>query len=252
MNGTPAVFPLATREALARREPLSLADDHIDVWAFTLDADPSLESACRHCLSETERAKADRFLAEDLRRRYVIAHGTLRHILGRYCRLDPALLVFEASPAGKPRLQSPGNAPAFNLTHSEDRALLGVSGAELGIDLEKERSDVDMLAIGRNYFFGSEREALERARSDRRAELFFRYWVAKEAVLKAQGVGLGMPLDRFRVDFAPDGLTASVTSFDPARLGSDWTLRMLSCGPGWAGAVAARGRDWNVRLNPRP
>jgi 4'-phosphopantetheinyl transferase len=75
-----------------------------------------------------------------------------------------------------------------------------------------------------------------------------RYWVAKEAVLKAQGVGLGFPLDRFRIDFLPDGHAARLESLDPVALSPHWTVRMLPCESGWLGAIAALGTDWGVRL----
>ena len=75
---------------------------------------------------------------------------------------------------------------------------------------------------------------------------FLRYWVAKEAVLKAQGVGLAFPLDAFAIVFARDGATARVTSTDPRRLSPAWTVRMLSVGAGWPAAVAAAGDDWTL------
>ncbi|HVW69348.1 MAG TPA: 4'-phosphopantetheinyl transferase superfamily protein [Steroidobacteraceae bacterium] len=184
--------------------------------------------------------------------RYTIAHAVLRNLLGRYCQVHPASLNFTSGAGGKPQLHLPGSDACpirFNLTHSEDRALVGVgTRAEVGIDLERQRTDIEALAIGRHYFYGAERDALELAGPEGRIELFFRYWVAKEAVLKAQGVGLGLPLDRFRVDFLAGGMAARVTSLDPARLANDWTVKMLPCEPGWAAAVASRGTDWDVRL----
>ena len=184
------------------------------------------------------------------RTRYTIAHGVLRHLLGRYCEVTPESLRFEASAAGKPSLHTPG-LPAhaarlhFNLSHCDDRALVGVSeGRELGVDLEKVRSNIEALSISRNYFFGSERDAI--AASPTPDNTFFRYWVAKEAVLKAQGIGLGFPLDRFHVAFNPGNESARVDTFDPVALAADWTVRMLPCESGWLAAVAARGSDWVV------
>jgi phosphopantetheinyl transferase len=67
-------------------------------------------------------------------------------------------------------------------------------------------------------------------------------------VLKAQGIGLGFPLDQFRVDFLPDGHAARIETFDASRLDGGWTVRMLPCEPGWLAAVAARGEDWVVKV----
>jgi 4'-phosphopantetheinyl transferase len=119
---------------------------------------------------------------------------------------------------------------------------------ELGVDLERVRSNIEALAISRHYFFGAERAAIESAAPELIEQAFFRYWVAKEAVLKAQGIGLGFPLDRFRVDFLPGGDRATIETLDPERLEAGWTIRMLSCEPGWLGAVAARGDRWKIAL----
>jgi len=253
---SPPVRPLlasAPETLLALPGARPIEPDSVHVWCFTLQGSPNLIASCREKLSAAERERADRFVFDRDRIRYTIAHAMLRHLLSLYCGTSPQSLVFQAAATGKPSLQSA--APAlplhFNLSHSEDRALLGVSlRRELGVDLERVRSNVETLSISRHYFFGSERAAIEAAASQERDNLFFRYWVAKEAVLKAQGIGLGFPLDRFRVDFLPSAQTARVETFDPGALEPDWTVRMLACEPGWLGAVAARGMDWEVVTEP--
>ena len=232
--------------------PLTLQPDTIHVWAFDLEGPPALLELCRTCLSSEERRRADRFVFARDRGHHTVAHAVLRHLLGRYCGVAPASLQFDVTAAGKPSLQIPAGHPAgihFNLTHSGGRALLGVShGRELGIDLEQVRSNIEALSISRNYFFGSERDAIEQALSATRDNTFFRYWVAKEAVLKAQGIGLGFPLDQFRVDFLPGDAVARIETFDASKLDSGWTIRMLPCDEGWLAAVAARSDDWAVKV----
>jgi 4'-phosphopantetheinyl transferase len=254
---TPLTSPVAAlavvgpETLVARPGSLTLQRDTLHIWAFTLEGTAEFVELCRGCLSGEERRRADRFVFARDRIHYTVAHGVLRHLLGRYCDSAAGTVQFNTTAAGKPALQNPaGNAPGihFNLTHSGGRALLGVSqGRELGIDLEQVRSNIEALSISRNYFFGSERDAIEGAPSAIRDNMFFRYWVAKEAVLKAQGVGLGFPLDRFRVDFLPGGHAARIETLEPERLERGWTVRMLPSDAGWFGAVAARGEDWDVK-----
>jgi 4'-phosphopantetheinyl transferase len=260
-----ATFTALNPEALLTLAgPLALELDTVHVWAFELDGTRALVEQCRSYLSIGERQRADRFVFERDRVHHTVAHGVLRHLLGRYCGIRPESLQFSVTAAGKPALaRLPGNPaegppgnpagvpPAihFNLTHSGGRALLGVSqGRELGIDLEQVRPNIEVLSISRNYFFCSERDAIEGALSVTRDSLFFRYWVAKEAVLKAQGIGLGFPLDQFRVDFLPGDAEARIETFDPGRLDGGWTVRMLPSEAGWLAAVAARGQDWVVKV----
>jgi 4'-phosphopantetheinyl transferase len=240
-------------EGLMRRtSPLRLAANTVDLWAFELAGPAALVEVCRSLLSPTERQRADRFVFARDRVRHTVAHGVLRRLLGLYCGLPPETLQFEVTSAGKPSLQTgstriPGIR--FNLSHSEDRALMAVSdGLELGVDLERIRCNIDALSISHHYFFGAEREAIEGAPEETRHDLFFRYWTAKEAVLKAQGIGLGFPLDRFCIRFAADQPTAHVETFDPEQLQPDWRVRVLPCDAGWAGAVVSRGTQWDTRF----
>lgn len=244
LQSTSVLLPPET--LLSRCDPLRLEPDTLHIWGFNLEGEPAMVEHCRALLSAQERHRADRFVFAHHRTRYTVAHGVLRHLLGRYCGVAPESLGFEAPAAGKPTLRGEA-APHFNLTHSEDGALLGVSSShELGIDLERMRANIEARSISHHYFFGSEREEI--ATSATPDTTFYRYWVAKEAVLKAQGIGLGFPLDRFRVAFLPGEEMARIDTFDPTALSGDWTVRMLPSERGWLAAVAARGTDWLVKL----
>ncbi|MGH8211472.1 MAG: 4'-phosphopantetheinyl transferase family protein, partial [Steroidobacteraceae bacterium] len=227
------LFTCDARELTALRRPLRTEQNSVHVWAFELECPSECIELCRSWLSAAECDQADRLVFPQDRNRYTIAHGVLRRLLSLYCDSAPESLRFTSPASGKPALQPlNGVAPAisFNLTHSHARALIGVSASlELGIDLEMLAANTEVLSISRRYFFGSEREAIEGAPSALRDKTFFRYWVAKEAVLKAAGMGLGFPLDRFRVDFLPGGAAARIETLDPAVLAGDWTVRMLPC-----------------------
>src|SRR5204863_5873603 len=131
-----------------------------------------------------------------------------------YCAVAPDQLRFTRSSEGKPMLESLASTAKpirFNLAHSANAALVAVSGsAEVGVDLECTRDDVDTDGLADRYFTGYEREMLATEAPEKRAAAFFRFWVAKEAVLKARGSGLTTPLDAFSVHFAPDGESANV------------------------------------------
>jgi 4'-phosphopantetheinyl transferase len=221
----------------------------IHVWAFDLSASPHCLDFCGGQLSPGEQARAQRFVRPSDREEFTVAHGVVRCLLGRYCGVAPTAVEFGSGAAKKPFVRKPETKVSFNLSHSGGRALLAIgAGQEIGIDLEQLRPEVEALTIGQRYFFGPEFEDIASAPPKARHERFFRYWVAKEAVLKAQGVGLGFPLDRFYVRFDSAGDRGHVVTFDPEQLRDDWTVRMLPCKPGWFAALAAQGDDWNVIL----
>jgi 4'-phosphopantetheinyl transferase len=231
---------------------IAIGTSEIHVWTYSIGEADAVVDMWAQLLSADEMQRADRFVRTEDRCRWIVAHGVLRHLLARYCGIAPRALTFEHGVAGKPFLTRPGGVRepiGFNLAHSHGRALLGVArGRDIGVDLEWARDDFDPLPLARQYFFGSELKAILDAEMELQRDAFFRHWVAKEAVLKAQGVGLSFPLDGFAVAFDAQQATARVRTRDPSRLASDWFVRALSWDAGWHGAVAALGEDWNLRL----
>lgn len=227
---------------------LEVAASTIAVWPFTLTGSAKAIDAWLQLLDDDERNRANRFMQARHRDQYIVAHGVLRYLLGRYLGLAPASLRFGRGASGKPCLVGPHAGLAFNLTHSHGRALLAVGDRQLGVDLEMASANVEIMEIAERYFFGTELADIRSQSSGLQRRAFYRYWVAKEAVLKAEGVGLGFPLDRFAVAFDPgDASRASVHSKDTSQLSDEWWVRMLASEPDWPAAVATRGTDWTLR-----
>lgn len=129
------------------------------------------------------------------------------------------------------------------MSHAQDRALIAVSKTqEVGVDLECVRADIEVAHLSERYFTHAEHTAIMQATEEQRATRFFRHWVAKEALLKAQGIGLRGLAD-CEVFIAADGVDMEAR----ARLGAQFPhtlqVRLLSCEQGWEAAVAAQRLD---------
>ena len=247
------MLAFARFEPTTRSESIAIAGTDVDVWAFALSESEVIVDAWSELLCGDEKLRADRFIFRRDRNRWIVARGVLRHVLARYCGIEPAAIGFDYASAGKPSLAPDiaGGARfvAFNLAHSQDRALLAVArNREIGVDLERARDDFDPLPIARRFFFGAELAAIQAAAPGSQRTAFFRHWVAKEAVLKANGAGLSLALDSFGVTFDSDGSIARVRSTDPATLDEGLVVRMLPLEREWHGAVAASGHGWALRF----
>ena len=227
--------------------PVGVEDRTIHIWGFSLDGSKSFVEQCRSWLSEDERGRAARFIRLQDHVRCVLAHGGLRAVLSRYLGIGPDVVEMYRSEAGKPSLtRGLRGQPAitFNMSHAHGRALIAVSkGQEVGVDLERIRSDVEVAKLSERYFAPSEHATIMQSTQEQRAARFFRYWVAKEAVLKAQGIGI-LALSQCEVLMAADGNGAEVLVPVGSPLQNNWRIRFLSCGEGWEAAVAAQGVDW--------
>lgn len=225
----------------------------VQVWPLALEGDEGEHASCLSTLSSEERARAERFYHQRDRTAYILSHGMMRQILGALCKREPSRLEFITGEWGKPSL-SPDSQPrdrkiSFNLSHSHGRALVAVcEGHEIGVDIEPVDSRTRALDIANSYFCGPELEAIRAAPATSTADVFFRYWAAKEAVLKAQGCGLGVPLSSFCILFDSAGGRARVDTADVTRIAEGWRVETLPTDSGWHAALAAGGDDWTVRI----
>lgn len=233
--------------------PIAMEDRTIHVWGFLLDERHSFVEQCGSWLSENERERAARFISQQDQLRFVLAHGGLRSVLGRYLGLGPDAVELDRSEAGKPFVRKDRggqSAITFNMSHAHGRALIAVSkGREVGVDLERIRSDIKVAKLSERYFAPSEQATIMQLTQERRAARFFRYWVAKEAVLKAQGIGL-RALGQCEIIMGADGVGAEVLVPASSPLQNNWRIRLISCDEGWEAAVAAQGVNWDVQCGP--
>ncbi len=139
--------------------------------------------------------------------------------------LAAGLLIFSVmgesevkTPAGKPYI---AGALCFSVSHSDDIALLAVSGSQIGADIEKRRH-VNISALAKRAFHPEEQESLAAAADRERA--FFRIWTMKESLKKMTGEGIYDPAGFsvfsesgarfFTSDDMINGYTVSVCSAD--------------------------------------
>lgn len=220
-------------------EPPPRAAGEVHLWRIALDAPADAGE-----ISAEERERAARLRFERDRRRFVAAHAALRRILGGYLGVPAAAVEFAYGRHGKPSLAGRA-ALHFNLSHSEELALLAVTeiGA-VGVDVERER--MIELEIADRYFAAGEVAALRALPADERQAAFFRCWTRKEAYLKARGEGVLLPLDGFEVSLARDQPRLARVMADAEEAGR-WQIVHLEPAPGYVAALAMRATGWPWR-----
>lgn len=216
---------------------VTLNKSNTTVWLIPLRVTDSELDACRDLLSEEERARAERFVFEWLRRRYTVAHGRMRSILERHTGVPARELNFETTKYGKPFLD-PSLNTHFNLSHSGELAVLAVGASELGADVEFIRPLDDFENVATGFFSDQEVAELHRYPVPERLRAFYRCWTRKEAFIKAIGEGLSIPLASFVVSLAEKD--AAILKNSQPEHGAGWTITVLDLGSDYVGAVAMR------------
>lgn len=147
----------------------------------------------KEVLSQDENDRASRFISEDLRARFVIAHAILRIILSEYLGTHPQSLQFSKKSHGKPFLCSPQNVN-FNLSHSGDYVFIGLGCEPLGVDIEVYENGRDYTAIAKRVLTAQEHSFFVQLEKYEREWFFLKMWCLKEAYAKAIGYGLEIEL----------------------------------------------------------
>ena len=226
-----------------------LPPNEVHVWRVCLDGTPGF-SVLADMLSPSERHKAMRFRFSRDRDCYVVTRGILRYLLGCYLRQDPCSLQLTVNEFGKPFLVTERSSDAihFNVSHSHELALLAfVREREIGVDLEYVRSQLDVLALAQQFFAPGEVAELHRLDPTLRTAGFFNCWTRKESYIKARGLGLSLPLDRFQVSLRPGSPVALLCLDDDSDETLRWCLRELAPGSDYVGALAVEGQDWQLK-----
>ena len=223
----------------------NLARGEIHVW-HAVAGEPAT-GRFEPLLDADELARAGRFVFARDRQLFVAARGALRLLAGDYLGVSAASLRFEAGRFGKPRLAEPERGLQFNVSHAGSHALLAFAAdREVGVDVERVDDGRDVFGLAPTVFTASERRALGNVPPEERLAMFFRLWTGKEAVLKAAGGGLSIPLQDFSVAPMADGAAVPVTMHSSTL--PPLSVQWLSAPEGYQAALAAGAPPWHLRV----
>lgn len=192
----------------------------LDIWLWDVETLDSEHDELDACLSKLERARRDRFLQEKDRRRFTRCRGLLRHVLAGYLGPAPDQLEIGQMVHGKPFLagQSGSDQLQFNLSHTGTWMALACSCRDpVGIDIELHDREVSHLELAARFFHHEELVRLSHEPSAGQPRLFYHWWTAKEALLKARGTGLMDHLDQINLSRWPATGPAEIVEADGTR-----------------------------------
>ena len=198
-------------------------------------------------LSPEEQRRANRFISDTIKTRFIIARGMLRHILAHYMNELPNTIPFTYGARGKPLV---AHAPfAFNLSHSEDIAMLALAHtSQIGVDVEHMMPMAEMRRVASDYFSMNEQVVLFNLPNYEQLPAFYRCWTRKEAYIKARGDGFALPLDKFDVTLTAHETPCLLRTLDDDNP-QNWQFFHLEPTIGYMGAVCVPVGDWTVEMH---
>lgn len=210
---------------------MKLEPNDIHIWTIHLNLSPEQENAMHALLSPDEVERADNFRFPNHRQRFVAARGALRQIIALYLNTSAKSVEFGYTNHDKPYIKVPTTTIQFNLTHSHDLAVCALTlDHPIGVDIERVQLD-DKSAVAKRFFSRHEVAELANASTEERRAGFYRIWSRKEAVIKAIGKGLAVPLSSFSVKLSHEPQCIELEN-------NKWHLYHLTIAEGYQSAVA--------------
>ena len=227
-----------------------LPQDELHVWVASLNRpQPQLNQFWQH-LNDEEQARANRFYFDHDREHYIVARGLLRQLLGSYLKRPAHEISFVYGEHGKPELaaEQANSGMRFNISHAQGVALLAFARhREVGVDIEQVRPLDDGEQIAERFFSKQEVAVFTAVPAAQKPQAFFNCWTRKEAFIKVIGEGLSCPLDSFDVTLKPGEPAELLQVKGSQEAAARWKLENLEPATGYAGAIIAEGRDWQLK-----
>lgn len=172
----------------------------IDIYFGNTDSFLNDVTVFYNFLSDSEKARANRFKYESDYNCYVSVHALLRIELSKFLGTEANSFRIDEAKNGKPFI--PGVDLPFSISRTKNLFVfvIGRSGQFLGIDIEQIKPEIDLNDISRNYFSIKEQQLIlsfDRIVDQNRT--FFEIWTRKEALLKAVGIGINTNLSNIQV-----------------------------------------------------
>ncbi|HKO55150.1 MAG TPA: 4'-phosphopantetheinyl transferase superfamily protein [Thermoanaerobaculia bacterium] len=222
----------ARADAAPRLIPLAPYEIHLWLAFYDEIGEERLHAAYRDLLDPAERKQEPRFYFARDRRRYLVTRALVRSVLSRYEPVEPEEWTFSANAYGCPEV---ANADArdsglrFNISHTHSLIVLGVTRHRaLGVDVENVQAREVSIDIAHHFFAPQEVAALSTVPADEQQYRFFEYWTFKESYIKARGMGLSLPLDKFGFHYPDErrvGIDIHPELGDDAGRWQFWQLR---------------------------
>ncbi len=204
-----------------------LEADGVHIWLVMLDAGEEKRERFADLLDEREKTRAASFHFECDRDRFIAGRAQQRRLLAAYRGVEPADVAYATGEAGKLTLHIAGEQSplAFNFSRSGAYGLVAVGPVSaIGVDIEEVADRTGQEEVIAEHFTAGERAQLEALDPNTRLDGFFCGWTRKEAVVKAKGGGLNLPLQHFEVSLDPATPPALLSMDGSADADKAWTL----------------------------
>jgi 4'-phosphopantetheinyl transferase len=239
-----------------------VTSDHVDIWLIRSDVPARVLGDLAMVLDDTERGRAEALITALHRRRFTVAHGAARLIIGDRLGVPPGQIRWRHGPHGKPEIAAAAGLTGaradvhISLSHSGDLAALAVTGRRrVGVDLQQFPAGGYAARMAERYYPPAEARFVTAGGPAVQVSRFVTLWTRKESCVKVTG---GRLMQGMKLPVHTAGRRVIVC--DPGgALPGPYRVRDVPVPPGFHAAVALEGAEpyrvtrhvWPDDLSPR-
>jgi len=203
----------------------------INIWNIAVESQLRYITRLEGVLTPDEKAQAARFHQKKDALQFIVTRAVLRFLLADRLSCRPEEVdIITAAEHHKPQLS--GNTGIyFNISHSNQQAVIAIGNQEIGVDLEYIHPDFEYLSVAEFAFSRMESDNLLTHKDPRKE--FFRLWTRKEAFLKGLGTGLINDLKLINCLDTENIIPAKV-----AGVKADWAVTTVQLDPDYLMSIA--------------
>lgn len=148
-------------------------------------------------MSEEKRKRIERFRRYEDKLRSLFGEVLAKNELSKKLQCKIEDIEFEKNEYGKLKLKGKDNL-YFNISHSGDYVIVGISDSEIGVDIEiYEDAKHEIIDLAKRYYTEEEYNWILSFDENYRIEAFYILWTLKESYIKFEGKGLSISLSSF-------------------------------------------------------
>lgn len=215
---------------LTPSEEYSLDSNDVIIYTIYLPDFINLKSDLEAFLNCKELDRAKRFHKELDRNRFIIYRSILKFVLAAHTKLEVKNIYLDYHLNKKPYLASHPWLH-FNISHSEDFAVIAISRSKVGIDIEHISEDFNFTSLLPVIFNAYEISMIQNTVNKKYT--FYTLWTRKEAFVKALGKGID---DNFKYIPCLDGQQS--IDYTLLKTTKNWQVYSFDLADHYMGAVA--------------
>jgi 4'-phosphopantetheinyl transferase len=195
-------------------------------------------------LDDVERSRYEAYRQDADKRRFLTGRALIRGVAAAELGKEPKDIAIDSScfDCGKPHGKPKVDGLEVSISHSGHWVALAVTDASpVGVDVEQIR-DAEVDGLAGIAFSPAELAAFETVPQADRKGAFFTYWSRKEAVVKATGKGMSVPMSKLTLT-THDAPPRVVASEAPEVEISTVHMVDLEPGDGYRASVAVFGAE---------